>query len=168
MSDNPISVDLIVATVATVTEIPRAALLSPRRTYRIAQARFAIYWLARELTQMSSGAIGRALGDRDHSTVLVGIQRAEAQRARDADFRRETDALKVTLLGLQRAGILKLVEASDPLATARRILAAPEREAPRVSVVDTVAMAQLVVELLGDDEPAPSPSSEQMEHSDAA
>ena len=165
MSVKPITMDLIVATVATATEIPRAALFSQRRTYRIAHARFAICWLARDLTAMSSGEIGRALGDRDHTTILWAIRRADALRASDAEFRRETDALKVTLLGLQRAGILKFAEASDPLATARRILAAPEREAPRVSVIDTVAMAQLVVELMRDDEPQ---ITETMENSHAA
>jgi chromosomal replication initiation ATPase DnaA len=37
--------------------------------------------------------IGRALGNRDHTTVLNGLKRAEEWRESDRDFREITDGL---------------------------------------------------------------------------
>jgi chromosomal replication initiation ATPase DnaA len=57
------------------------------------RARFAVMWVARELFGFSTPVIGRSLGNRDHSTVLNGIKRAEELREDDDDFREITDGL---------------------------------------------------------------------------
>lgn len=67
--------DLILA-VSEVTQIPVNVLRSPRRHRDAVKARFVYYALARVYTSASLPQIGRAAGNRDHSTVLHGIRRA--------------------------------------------------------------------------------------------
>lgn len=74
------------------------AILGPTRSERICKARFAIAWVAQEGFGLSSVAIGRALGDRDHSTVLAAIKRANAWREADPDYREVTDGLLALVL----------------------------------------------------------------------
>jgi chromosomal replication initiator protein len=67
------SVGAIQEAVASVLGVPRADLVSPRRTPRIARARQLAMYLARELTPLSLSQIAREF-DRDHSTVLHAIR----------------------------------------------------------------------------------------------
>lgn len=67
----------IVRAVAEHSEIPVAAILGPRRTEAVVQARWMIFRLAHEAGH-SSAAIARAMR-KDHSTVLNGI-RMERER----------------------------------------------------------------------------------------
>ncbi len=53
----------------------RTDLLAERRTADIAEARNTVFWLARELTELSYQAIGDLVGGRDHSSVLAGWKR---------------------------------------------------------------------------------------------
>lgn len=48
------------------------------RKRKIARPRQITMFLARELTALSLPQIGRALGDRDHTTVLHGVRRIKA------------------------------------------------------------------------------------------
>lgn len=59
--------------VASVLNVSRADLLSPRRNARITRARQLAMYLSRELTSLSLAQIARDF-DRDHSTVLHGIR----------------------------------------------------------------------------------------------
>ena len=59
--------------VSSVLGVPRAELLSTRRTPRVARARQLAMYLARELTSLSLAQIAREF-DRDHSTVLHAIR----------------------------------------------------------------------------------------------
>ncbi len=122
-----------------------------------------MYWLAVQVTELSSGEIGRLVGNRDHTTVLHGLRRAEELRASDPCFKHAADALRATLVALQQAGVLRLSASADPLATARRVLAAPDREAVRVPVAEIVALCRFVFEA---HEAATAPKT--MENSDAA
>lgn len=163
MSAPHVTLDLILESVSAISGISRRDLVSKRKPEKTVRARLAVYWLARELTGLTSGQIGLALGDRDHSTILHGMVRADELRAADAEFRHVSDALHATLSGLHRAGIMHLIGSADPVATSRRILAAPDREAVRVPVSEIVAMAELIIELTGEPEP-----TEPMENSYAA
>jgi hypothetical protein len=58
--------------------------------------------------------------------------------------------------------MLRLAEAADPVAAARRVLAAPEREAVRVSTFEIIAMSRLIVEHADGD--TSQPSTEETEH----
>lgn len=52
-------------------------LKSGDRRREIVTPRFEVYWLAHRLTPLSLPQIGRALGGRDHTTVLNGVHRVE-------------------------------------------------------------------------------------------
>lgn len=79
----------------TVTEIQEAtcerlgvspeALRSPDRSARVAWARQVAMYLARELTDETLPAIGRAFGGRNHTTVLHACRRATERMASDAE-----------------------------------------------------------------------------------
>jgi chromosomal replication initiator protein len=60
-------------------------LLSPSRAARVAFARQVAMYLARELTDATLPAIGRAFGNRNHTTVLHACRRAEERMAQDPD-----------------------------------------------------------------------------------
>lgn len=68
-------------------------LRADRRSRSVAYPRFAAMWAARELTEYSLPQIGRALGGRDHTTIIHGLRRADELRRTDPAFRRLTDAL---------------------------------------------------------------------------
>ena len=72
------SINSIQDAVASVLEVPRNELLSPRRTPRVARARQLAMYLSRELTGLSLAQIAREF-DRDHTTVLHAI-RSVSQR----------------------------------------------------------------------------------------
>ena len=58
-------------------------------------------YLAREETNVSLPQIGRALGGRDHTTVLHGYQKIRAQVEEDDRLRREMLAIKELLYNHQ-------------------------------------------------------------------
>ncbi len=163
MSDRLVRVDMIIAVVEAATGLPRRVILSDRRDAEHAHARFAICWLARQLTLLSLVEIGAQL-HRDHSSVHYGIERCDELRAAYAGFRAATDAMLAILQVADRAGHIRIAAATDPIAAARRVLAWPEREAVRVSTAEIIAMARELVALHGpDDEPTPSPFSKELE-----
>lgn len=163
MSDRLTSLAQIVAAVEFATTVTKREILSERRQPDVVEARFTVWWLASKLTLLSMPAIGEAT-NRNHSTVGHGIRQAEAQRACDPDYRAATDALLATLHAAENNAAIRLAQPVDPLATARRILWSPQREAVRVSVSEVIAMAQLVVSLTAPTEPDPSEPALQESH----
>lgn len=83
----------LVERVSQEMKVPAAAIVGESRVRYHAHARFAVMWLARKGYGRSSVVIGKALGNRDHSTVLHGIRRAQEMRCRNMDFRRVTSGL---------------------------------------------------------------------------
>ena len=59
--------------------VSRLVLVSQIRTKRVVSARFSAYWLIRERLQLSYATIG-ALLDRDHKSVMSGIQKTNVAR----------------------------------------------------------------------------------------
>ena len=76
----------IVNSVSEKSGVPIEALLSQKRSQKYARPRFIIYYLSRNLTKLSLPAIGRAI-DRDHTSVMHGIERAEYLLENDQAFR---------------------------------------------------------------------------------
>ena len=76
----------IVTAAARVFGLNRRDITGQRRQRAIMPARLATYYLARELTDMATPGIGRAIGGRDHSTVLHGCRMAEAMMAADSYY----------------------------------------------------------------------------------
>ena len=52
-------------------------ILSARRDARLVRVRHVIMWLAKRFTLHSLPDIGRALGNRDHTTVLHGVRKID-------------------------------------------------------------------------------------------
>jgi chromosomal replication initiator protein len=59
---------------------------SPRRAQPLARARHLIAYLAHEYAGFSLPALGQALGNRDHTTVLHSVRKARELLARDPSF----------------------------------------------------------------------------------
>jgi hypothetical protein len=158
-----VTIRAVVDAVAATTGLTRTDINSARRTPEIVDARSTVFWLARELTGSSYDTIGTAVGNRDHATVLHGCARATARRERDPDYRTATDTLRGILQTLEDNKLLAASSVADPLGTAQRIIANPAREAMRIPVIEIVAMARLIVELVGETDPTEA----ELENSDA-
>lgn len=72
------TINEIVAQVAELTCLPAKDIMGRSRKAPIAQARFLVWFVARQ-QGMTLQQIARAFG-RDHTTILHGIQREEAAR----------------------------------------------------------------------------------------
>jgi len=77
VSHQPIPVRRIVAVVAEYFGLAEAALLGPGREKTVSLARAIALYLARQHTGMSFPEIGRAVGNKNHSTVIAACQRVE-------------------------------------------------------------------------------------------
>lgn len=77
--------------------LPRGAVASKVRTRTEVRARQAVCWAIKRYygDAISFPIIGRALGGRDHSTVIHAIRTADEVRARDADYAAFCDLLLV-------------------------------------------------------------------------
>lgn len=70
---------------------------SARRSRSTIRARWAVAWAARIGTEYSYPRIAAALGGRDHTTIMHGIDRAVALREQDPEFRALCDELVMSL-----------------------------------------------------------------------
>jgi chromosomal replication initiator protein len=77
----PVPAERIVATVAEHFAVPAEAILGSGREKLVSAARAVTMYLARQHTGMSFPEIGRALGGKNHSTVIAACQRVEAMIA---------------------------------------------------------------------------------------
>jgi len=96
-----LSVDQIIEAVAQFYNLATKDLLGRRRSKDIVTARQMAMYLAREETNASLPQIGRALGGRDHTTVLHGYGKIHAQVEEDDRVRREMLAIRELLYNHQ-------------------------------------------------------------------
>lgn len=68
-------------------------IISHRRLLVVSRPRQIVMYLARQLTLRSFPEIGRALGGRDHTTVLYGVSRIEKLIAQSPEMKRTIDEL---------------------------------------------------------------------------
>jgi len=61
-------------------------LRGPRRSHPLTRARQLVSFLAHEYTKFSFPAIGRALGGRDHTTILYSVRKARERLSEEPDF----------------------------------------------------------------------------------
>jgi hypothetical protein len=83
----------VIRAVAMEMGIPAPDIVGHCRVPRLARARFAVAWVASRSLGHSASTIGRALGDRDHSTILYALRRADELRVADPAFLSVTDRL---------------------------------------------------------------------------
>jgi chromosomal replication initiator protein len=83
----------IIAVTARYFAITQAALTGPSRRTSLVVARNIIVHLARRLTNLSYAEIGRALGGRDHTTIMHADRRLAEQLASDPATQQAIDEL---------------------------------------------------------------------------
>ena len=88
----------ISAVVARHQNMPQSQLKSSSRRQSIVFARGLVTFLARELAAASYEEIGRALGGRDHTTILHGYRKIARQRERDPQTQQLLEHLRRILL----------------------------------------------------------------------
>ena len=82
--------------------VDRAALCGPKRDKKTALARQVAMYIMREDVAMGATAIARAVGRKDHSTVLHGCKSIENHQNADAKLRRDILRVREALAGAGR------------------------------------------------------------------
>jgi chromosomal replication initiation ATPase DnaA len=96
-ASGPISVRQVLDAVSLATGVSVVDIVSVRRGQEYWIARnLAAYLCRQHLTHLSTPAIGRKMGDRDHTTVLHNARRWQQRRQR-ADMRRLENAVRQRL-----------------------------------------------------------------------
>jgi chromosomal replication initiator protein len=85
VTGGPLTIERIQEATARAFGLERADLLSKSRVAPVARARQLAMYLAREHTEATLPAIGRAFGGRNHTTVLHAWRRAGARLGEDAE-----------------------------------------------------------------------------------
>ena len=88
----------IVAVVAKYYRRPQAVLKSDSRRQSTVLPRAVIIFLARELTDCTYEQIGRALGGRDHTTIMHSYKKIDRDRQHDFDIQQSLEELRRILL----------------------------------------------------------------------
>jgi len=88
-----ITVELIIDIVAEHYELTAADLISSKKSKNIAYPRQICMYLCRNLTEYSLEDIGKALGKRDHTTILYGIQKIEKDAKADRSLQNTIEVL---------------------------------------------------------------------------
>jgi chromosomal replication initiation ATPase DnaA len=95
------TIDEIIAATCIVTGVARDDLLSDRRSKTTVYARQLAGYVSR-LRKYSYSEIGRALG-RDHSTIVIAVQKLEEQRTAKKDKGLAVDIRRVNQLAASYA-----------------------------------------------------------------
>ena len=97
--DGVLSIDLIQGEVCRYYGVTHDELTGDKRTRRIVGPRQVAMYLSRELTDASLPAIGRAFGDRDHTTVMYAVQKVADQMAGEGEVLTAVQTLTGRLTG---------------------------------------------------------------------
>lgn len=89
-----ITLQMIVEIVCDHFQISMDQILSKSRTNEIARPRMIAMYLAKTMTGASQDAIGAFLGGRDHSTVVHGIKRVEAEIQDNEAMKNQIEIIK--------------------------------------------------------------------------
>ncbi len=90
----PRTTESVLETVATYYRTTPAAVKGPKRERSIARARHTAMYLMREDMGLSLVEIGRAFGNRDHSTVFQACSKVATQVESDTTLQRDIEALR--------------------------------------------------------------------------
>ncbi len=91
--------EAIISAVADYFAISVEDVMGRRRSRDIALTRQVAMYLIRDLTSLSLPQIGRAIGNRDHTTVLYGVDKISALFEKDDALRRQILEIKTGLYG---------------------------------------------------------------------
>ncbi|MCO5085479.1 MAG: chromosomal replication initiator protein DnaA [Methylobacteriaceae bacterium] len=97
--DGLVSIEAIQREVAMHFSVTIEELKGQKRTRHIVTPRQVAMYLCRELTESSLPAIGRAFGNRDHTTVMYAVQKVANQMADEGDILSAVETLTARLRG---------------------------------------------------------------------
>ena len=83
----PFTVEKIIEEVARTFGVTADEIRSAKRASAISNARQMSMYVVREITQLSTEAIGKEFGGRDHSTVVYALQKMEKNLQKDSKIR---------------------------------------------------------------------------------
>ena len=83
-----LTVEKVIAAVATTYGLTAAQLTGKIRTAQIALARHIAMYICRDLLDAPFAKIGAAFGGRDHTTVMNGVEKVEKSLASDKELQR--------------------------------------------------------------------------------
>ncbi|HEY8136227.1 MAG TPA: helix-turn-helix domain-containing protein [Methylocystis sp.] len=145
----PVAISDVIDVVCEHFKCSKIDLRSARRTAKVIAPRQIAMYLARKLTEKSLPQIGQALGGRDHTTVIHGANKVEAEIASDATLAETVFALESAALSLgQLRGRGMLPEPEEPISPleiARNILRGGRRAALRLSPDAVIELAEALV-----------------------
>ncbi len=98
-----VTLDEVVTTVADYYSVSRDDVLGRGRNKELVHPRQIVMYLAREELQMTLPQIGEALGGRDHTTVIYGVEKITQSIGSDDIIRREILAIREKLYNRSRA-----------------------------------------------------------------
>jgi hypothetical protein len=87
----------IISAVARYYKVSGTDMMSSRRTASIVRPRHIAMYLSKTLTLNSLPEIGKRMGGRDHTTVLVGLRKIQQQRQYNKELDAELTDLTATL-----------------------------------------------------------------------
>jgi hypothetical protein len=151
MSDLGFTVAQIIDVVAPAFDVSPTEIRSQRRHNRALNARKAVCGLAREYTLRSLPQIGAGLGDRCHTTILTAADRHIELLRDDDDYAERVAACRAVLDGMKSQRVRALLDRTDPVEAARRVLASPRRGPTSVSHQEIVAMASFIIDRISDE-----------------
>lgn len=125
-----------------------AEVRSSARTKRVCRVRFEIYWLARDLTDLSYGEIGKAMGGRDHTSVIDGINTQNKRIEREPFYVKEFEEMRGDVAkALMPRNVQPdlLCDETDGLQIARKILI-PGNFERGIGPQEIFALAQAVID----------------------
>lgn len=92
------SFDGIIDIVSAETNISHKLIKARNRKFDVVLARQLFFYFAKKYTRSSARAIGKFAGNRDHSTVLYGIQSINDRIDTDPDFRERVKKVELKII----------------------------------------------------------------------
>jgi chromosomal replication initiator protein len=92
-----ITISLIISTVCEQYGVRQEDITSKKRNKEIVLPRQIVMYLARELTDMPLEEIGKALGKKDHTTVMSGVTKIKDLLAIDDELKKNLDIINKKL-----------------------------------------------------------------------
>ncbi|BAE49256.1 helix-turn-helix domain-containing protein [Paramagnetospirillum magneticum] len=99
MSTPRLSIAFVQHQVAKAFGIDPRMMTSSQRAKKLARPRQVAMWIvARIMPSLSMPQIGRAFGNRDHTTVIHGVRKIEEMRGNDPAFAELVDGLRLSIV----------------------------------------------------------------------
>lgn len=92
-----ITPNLIISVVAEHFGVKSEDIVSKKRNSEFVQPRQVVMYLCRELTTVSQVNIGKILGKKDHTTVIHGVKKIEAEMETNEELRSKIEIIKKKL-----------------------------------------------------------------------